>query len=127
MQEHDDLTEEIVIDGEPSIIRKRQNQVKIYLSESELARFKDMQRETSLSGAALIRKYIAGQQIKSTVDVQAVAEMRRQGGLFKHCAFSLLNNNIIDNGKANELVSIANEIHSIAKEVRNDFKENTED
>lgn len=127
MQEHDELTEEIVTDGEPSIIRKRKNQLKLYLSDSELTRFKEIQRETSLSGAALVRKWISGQQIKSTVDVQVVAEMRRQGGLFKHCAFSLLNNNIIDNGKANELVSIANNIHGIAKGIRNDFKENSED
>lgn len=128
MASHDEYSEEIpVADGKPSVIRKRQNQVKLYLSDSELARFQDLQRETSLSGSALIRRWIAEQRITSTVDIQAVNEMRRQGGLFKHNAWNLGNHNMIDKKTVDNLVSIANDIHSIAKEIRDGFQENTED
>ena len=127
MASHDDFSEEILDDGKPSVIRKRQNQVKFYLSDSELARFQELQKETSLSGSALLRRWIAEQQIRSTVDVQAVGEMRRQGGLFKHNAYTLGNHKKIDSESVNELLNIARNIFEIAKEISNDFQENTKD
>ena len=128
MASHDEYSEELpVTDGKPSVIRKRQRQVIVRLNDAEFARFEELQRETSLSGSALIRRWIAEQRITSTVDIQAVNEMRRQGGLFKHNAWNLGNHNIIDKKIVDNLVSIANDIHAIAKEISNGFQENTEE
>ena len=127
MASHDDFSEEIVSDGKPSVIRKRQRQVIVRLNDGELARFQELQRETSLTASGLVRRWIAEQRITSTVDIQADNEMRRQGGLFKHNAWSLGNRQVIDKETVNTLVNIANEIHAIAKEIRDGFQENTED
>lgn len=124
---HDDSDSKEIQDDDKTIIRKRQRQVKVYLSEAEYSRFQELQKETSLSAAALIRRWITGQQISSTLDIQAINEMRRQGGLFKHCAWNLGNHNVISESAVEELIELAMSIHSIAKEIRNDFKENTKD
>lgn len=127
MASHDDFSEEIVPDGEPSVIRKRQNQVKVYLSDAELARFRDLQKETSLSAAALLRRWITGQRIESTVDIQAINEMRRQGGLFKNSAWSLGSRGKIDKSEVAQLIDLAADIHAIARGMRDGYKENPED
>ena len=82
-------------DKEDSAIRKRKNQVKVYLSDAELTIFQNIQKETSLSAASIIRSWIAGKQVKSTIDIQAVNEMRRQGGLFKHFALCLFEHRVL--------------------------------
>lgn len=127
MLTHDEYSEEIPRDDESSVIRKRQNQVKLYLSDSELARFKDLQRETSLSGASLVRRWITGQPVKSTIDIQAVNEMRRQGGLCKHIAHSLSNRGIVSDDVAERLLTLAASIHSIARGIRDDIEKSSKD
>ncbi len=128
MQEHDAFSDEIpVTDGKPSVIRKRQRQVIVRLNDAEFARFEELQRETSLTGSALVRRWITEQQIRSTVDIQAVGEMRRQGGLFKHNAYMLGNRKKIDSENVNELLNTAKDIFEIAKGISNGFQENTED
>lgn len=126
MQEPDEYSEEIQNDGQ-AVIRKRKRQVIIRLDDAEFARFQDLQKETSLTGAALFRRWITGQRIESTVDIQAINEMRRQGGLLKINAWNLGNRKLLEPCTVERLVELGESIHAIARGMRDDYKKGSED
>lgn len=112
--------------GRKTVIRKRARQIIVRLNDSERARLENHCRQTSLSTMGLIRKWINDEYVVSTVDIQAVAELRRQGGLLKIIAYNLLNAGLADRSSVGVLLSLGEEIHTMAKEIRNGAQKNTE-
>lgn len=111
--------------------RKRQVQFKVRLSEAESARMEKIRECSALSAAAIVRRWINDQPLPNRSTDRLVGELRRQGGLLKHCAYGAGNRGAIGKTDMEQMVQYAAELARIARLIEegatNDNQENTEE
>ena len=105
--------------------RTRKKQLKIYLSEEENAHLQKMKDASSRTTSYIVRSLIMGSRIPSTIELQVVNELRRQGGLLKHVAYMLGDRQLLYREDVDHLVGYAQNIFAIAREIQDDIKKNT--
>jgi hypothetical protein len=100
---------------DPEVVQSAR--ITIRFSADEYRRLKLMTKTHGVTMAELIRARTFGTQLKSRVDMQAIRELRRTGGLFKHFLTTLIKNRCegFDPQKSDEaILLVVKAIHAIA-------------
>ena len=96
--------------------KKQSKRVAFRLSDEEHDRLTEEAALHGMTFSQLGRNRLVGTHIASKIDAQAVAELRRQGGLLKHLALTMAGTNAFDPVQLRELLSTINgciqKIHS---------------
>lgn len=100
-----------VVDG-----KKQGKRIGFRLSDDEYARLLEEAELHGMTFSQLARNRLVGTHITSKIDAQAVAELRRQGGLLKHLAMTMAGTSAFDPAQLRGTLRTINEcilkIHS---------------
>ena len=102
--------------------RGRKIQLLVRLSEAEAERMNRIRERTSLSAARIVRRWIDEQPLPDYSTDRLVGELRRQGGLLKHTAFS----GHLPKPTAQEILEIAQGLAGIAAKVEDTIRGNSD-
>lgn len=107
--------------------RKRQQQMLVRLSEAEAAHMEKIRERTALSAAAIVRRWICDQRLPDRSTDKLIAELRRQGGLLKHCAYGAGNRGAISGEDMDGMLAHAAKLAQIARRIEVTYYDNQED
>ncbi len=97
--------------------RGRQIQFKVRLSEAEAERMNKIRDRSALSASAIVRRWINDQPLPNRSTDKLVAELRKQGGLLKHCAYGAGNRKAIGKTDMEQMLEHAAELARIARQI----------
>ena len=103
-----------------SLVRRRENQLKVYLNDDEMNRINHIRDHLGMSYAKIVRSWIVKQPLPDLNKKKLIVELRQLGGLLKHVAFS--QNAILFGGKnfKKQVLEIAEELRSLAKKIESE-------
>lgn len=107
--------------------RRRQSQLIVRLSDAERSRMEKIRERTALSGASIVRRWISEQPLRDRSTDKLVGELRRQGGLLKHCAFGGVNRGAITQTESETMLSYAAELAAIARRIEQEYNHGNTD